>query len=105
MIKSRFPQPILNKLVTWYVAGYRVYGSGDRFESGDTVDSQNKPLLLTSVGYCVCVTTMGGALLAVPLWFSGVTNIIGGLLWGMVAISTVRSQGGRKWNTTAAWFK
>ena len=73
-----------------------------------TLRSQNKPPLLTSVGYCVCVTTMGGALLAVPLWFSGVTNIIGGLgglLWGMVAISTVRSQGGRKWNTTAAWFK
>jgi len=46
-----------------------------------------------------------GALLAVPLWFSGVTNIIGGVLWGMVAISTVRSQGSRKWNTAAAWFK
>ena len=42
-----------------------------------TLRSQNKPLLLTSVGYCVCVTTMGGALLVVPLWFSGVTNIIG----------------------------
>ena len=67
-----------------------------------TLRAQNKPLLLTSVGYCVCVTTMGGALLAVPLWFSGVTNIIGGLLWGMVAISTVRPQGGWKWNTTAA---
>ena len=70
-----------------------------------TLGSQNKPPLLTSIGYCVCVTTMGGALLAVPLWFSWVTSIISGLLWGMVAISTVRSQEGRKWNTTAAWFK
>jgi len=105
VIKSRFLHPILNKLVTWYVAGYRVYGGGDGFESGDAADSQNKLLLLISMGYCVCVTTMGGALLAGPLWVCRVTYIIGGLLWGMVAITTVRSQGGRKWNTTAAWFK
>ena len=57
-----------------------------------TLVSRRKPPLLTSVGYSICVTTMGGALLFVPLWLSGVTNIIGGVLWGLVAISTVRSQ-------------
>ena len=57
-----------------------------------TLVSSKKPPLLTSVGYSVCVTTMGGALLFIPLWFSGVTNVIGGMLWGLVAISTIRSQ-------------
>jgi hypothetical protein len=47
---------------------------------------------------------MDVALISVPLWVSGVTNIIGGALWAMVAIKTVRSQAPRKWNTTAAWF-
>ena len=89
----------------WQDIVFTVAATGLNLAILPTLRSQNKALLLTSVGYCVCVTTMGGALLAVPLWFSGVTNIIGGLLWGMVAISTVRSQGGRKWNTTAAWFK
>ena len=92
----------------WQDIVFTVAATGLNLAVLPTLRSQNKPPLLTSVGYCVCVTTMGGALLAVPLWFSGVTNIIGGLgglLWGMVAISTVRSQGGRKWNTTAAWFK
>ena len=92
----------------WQEIVFTVAATGLNLAVLPTLRSQNKPPLLTSVGYCVCVTTMGGALLAVPLWFSGVTNIIGGLgglLWGMVAISTVRSQGGRKWNTTAAWFK
>jgi hypothetical protein len=89
----------------WQDIVFTVAATGLNLAILPTLRSENKPPLLTSVGYCVCVTTMGGALLAVPLWFSGVTNIIGGLLWGMVAITTLRSQGGRKWNTTAAWFK
>lgn len=70
-----------------------------------TLRSQNKPPLLTSVGYGICVTVMGVALISVPLWFSGVTNIIGGILWGVVATKTVRDQERRRWNTTAAWLK
>ena len=70
-----------------------------------TIKSPNKPPLLTSVGYGLCVTVMGIALISVPLWLSGVTNIIGGALWAMVAIKTVRSQAPRKWNTTAAWLR
>ncbi len=89
----------------WQDIVFTVAATGLNLAILPTLRSQNKPPLLTSVGYCVCVTTMGGALLVVPLWFSWVTNIIGGLLWGKVDISTVRSQGGRKWNTTAAWFK
>ena len=70
-----------------------------------TLRSPNKPPLLTSVGYGICVTVMGVALISVPLLFSGVTNIIGGILWAIVAFKTVRDQESRKWNTTAAWLK
>jgi hypothetical protein len=48
---------------------------------------------------------MGIALISVPLWLSGVTNVIGGILWAIVAIKTVREQERRKWNTAAAWLK
>jgi hypothetical protein len=70
-----------------------------------TLRSPNKPPLLTSAGYGLCVTVMGIALISVPLWLSGVTNVIGGILWAIVAIKTVREQERRKWNTAAAWLK
>ncbi len=60
-----------------------------------TLRSSQKPPVATSLGFAVCVTAIGLALLSVGLWLGGGSNIVGGLLWATVAGQTIR---GRKEN-------
>ncbi len=57
-----------------------------------TLRSSQKPPVATSLGFAICVTAVGLALLSSGLFLGGGSNILGGLLWVTVFLQTVHER-------------
>ena len=57
-----------------------------------TLFSTRRPPIVTSLGFAVCVSCIGGALLSSQFWFGGGANLLGGLLWLGVALRRVHER-------------